>query len=81
MGRGFMKAAAKPVTKTAEQLHGAAVAFLASRNPGFITGTTMVDGGGLSIRGDAGEDPLGPPTDPRSGCPIATVIRWSPRRH
>ncbi len=32
------------------------VAFLASRDAGFMTGTTVVVDGGYSIRGDAGED-------------------------
>ena len=33
-----------------------AALFLASRDASFITGTTLVVDGGLSIRGDAGED-------------------------
>ena len=33
-----------------------AVAFLASDNAAFITGTTLVMDGGLTIRGDAGDD-------------------------
>lgn len=39
-----------------------AVAFLASPDAAFITGTTLVVDGGLSIRGDAGEDLVNPPT-------------------
>lgn len=38
-----------------------AVAYLASDKAGFITGTTMVVDGGLSIRGDANDDLDNPP--------------------
>lgn len=38
-----------------------AAAYLASRDASFITGTTMVVDGGLTIRGDAGEDLVNSP--------------------
>ncbi|MEM8628332.1 MAG: SDR family oxidoreductase, partial [Pseudomonadota bacterium] len=38
-----------------------AVAFLASPDASYITGTTLAVDGGLSIRGDAGEDLTAPP--------------------
>lgn len=38
-----------------------AVVFLASKGAGYITGTTLVIDGGLSIRGDPGEDLTNPP--------------------
>lgn len=38
-----------------------AVAFLVSKEAGYITGSTLVVDGGLSIRGDSGEDLTNPP--------------------
>lgn len=37
------------------------VQFLVSENAGFVTGTTIVADGGITIRGDAGEDLDNPP--------------------